>query len=394
MFFSEAGDYPLTPSNSCGRNLPSIPEVKAWDGFGRIPVTAHSSRSSAYTRWIPFGMPFLGQYQPLLKSVFFLYPSKKDAENGKQFGGTGFVVGIPSERWGFAHTFYYGVTNYHVAVRPESGKPSPVIRFNGPSGIADIKELDEVDWEFKPGGHDVAVVPLELDRKVCDAESIGPSSIFTRGGIDKAKISAGDDIFMIGRFLDYDGKETNQPAMRFGNISILSADIRMDHPLTGHSIVLDMHSRAGFSGSPVFVYRTAGSVFKPAGVPIDAWMHGHMLELLGIHWGQFPDRHEISAKKTKGKQPSRLASEITEGFYVKGLSGMTCAAPVSAIWEVLDMPKLKRLREKKDDDLADEMQDRPISESSSPPATDENPNHREDFMRLVNVAARKREQKD
>jgi hypothetical protein len=38
----------------------------------------------------------------------------------------------------------------------------------------------------------------------------------------------------------------------------------------------------------------------------------------------------------------------------------------------------------------------PIAEnaSPSPPATDENPTHREDFMRLVNAAARKPEPKD
>jgi hypothetical protein len=52
-----------------------------------------------------------------------------------------------------------------------------------------------------------------------------------------------------------------------------------------------MHSRTGYSGSPVFVYRTSNTnldaIFKDrveAGSPGDIFIY-----LLGIHCGQFPE---------------------------------------------------------------------------------------------------------
>jgi hypothetical protein len=84
-----------------------------------------------------------------------------------------------------------------------------------------------------------------------------------------------------------------------------------------------------------------------------------MLELLGIHWGQFPDEHEIRKREKQSFVSDQLAAQITCGFYVKGLSGMTCVAPASAIWELLDMLKLKQIRKEADDALADEIERRP-----------------------------------
>src|SRR5205823_82762 len=66
----------------------------------------------------------------------------------------------------------------------------------------------------------------------------------------------------IGLFVDHDGVTTNVPSARFGNISMLpnkNATIEQPTNYRGESYVVDMHSRTGFSGSPVFVYRTFGS---------------------------------------------------------------------------------------------------------------------------------------
>ena len=70
---------------------------------------------------------------------------------------------------------------------------------------------------------------------------------------------------------------------------------------------------------------------------------GHSLKLLGVHWGQFPERWEIES----GEDVSELqdASVIRQGAYIKGLSGMTCVCPASAIREVLNLPELVAFRE-------------------------------------------------
>ena len=55
------------------------------------------------------------------------------------------------------------------------------------------------------------------------------------------------------------GVETNNPAMRFGNISLNPTPIEQPNQSIKDSYCLDMNSRTGFSGSPVFMYRTPGS---------------------------------------------------------------------------------------------------------------------------------------
>jgi hypothetical protein len=148
---------------------------------------------------------------------------------------------------------------------------------------------------------------------------------------------------MVGRFVDYDGVEANVPSFRFGNISIMNAQIKQSTGYMGRSIVVDMHSRTGYSGSPVFVYRTPGSHFSET-AEMNLITGGHYLKILGIHWGQFPEQWEI--KSAPGKSPAKKsASLITEGNYIEGLSGMTCAAPASAILEILYGPELSRMRE-------------------------------------------------
>lgn len=121
-----------------------------------------------------------------------------------------------------------------------------------------------------------------------------------------------------------------------------------------------MHSRSGFSGSPVYVYRTFGSDLTEVwgeqfeylemefddlhlqtsrlgsmgsfGEPFSGRVRGthgrlktkHMFKLLGIHWGQFPEEWELQDPKRLKKSRRDL---IVNGAYVTGLSGMTCVIP-------------------------------------------------------------------
>ena len=166
-------------------------------------------------------------------------------------------------------------------------------------------------------------------------------------------INAAEDVFMVGRFVDYDGAETSTPSFRFGNISILDAKIEQETGFRGRSVVVDMHSRTGYSGSPVFVYRTAGSRFIDPGLFVGG---GHTLAILGIHWGQFPERWEIKDKSSNStKSAAEQASLIKDGKYVDGLSGMTCVVPAAAIIKLLDHPELKAMRDQNEQMIAPQM---------------------------------------
>jgi hypothetical protein len=374
--------------------------------FRQVPLTRRSTRGVPYQQWVRIGMPRIPAN--VIQSVFYLYASEEDARAGINPGGTGFIVdtGLKYDPASKSYTLphYYGVTNHHVAC-----DGFPVIRLNTVDGGIDVLDFNPDQWEFLPGKCDVAVIPLpSLDGKTHAVHSI-TTDLFVKNPADFNPYVVGDDVFMVGLFLDHAGITTNIPSARFGNISMLPNPRAKILQSTGHdgvSYVIDMHSRTGFSGSPVFAYRTFGSdLTQPFGhrfdhLQIDNWDSelsrsgtlrvSTLFNFVGIHWSQFPEELEISGKikrYTKKQANKKKKESLPEGAYIEGMSGMTCVIPAWEILEVLNMPKFKKQR----DDF-DKAANRPISpkpESASPPATDENPTHREDFMRLVGAAARK-----
>src|SRR5690606_14282451 len=121
------------------------------------------------------------------------------------------------------------------------------------------------------------------------------------------------------------------------------------------SIVVDMHSRHGFSGSPVYIYRptggtmvqginASGSVLGKVSGPISTRRWGAGLpvhvRLLGLLWGQFPERWEIGGASSAVRGSPAI---ITEGAYLEGMSGLSCVCPAAEIVDVIR--KSKRLSE-------------------------------------------------
>src|SRR2546425_12270060 len=94
---------------------------------------------------------------------------------------------------------------------------------------------------------------------------------------------------MVGRFVDHDGAGTNVPAARFGHISVNPQPIKQPTGATLPSFILDVHARAGYSGSPVFVFRTAASDITTGNVVVAP----PYIRILGLLWGQFPELWEI-----------------------------------------------------------------------------------------------------
>lgn len=225
----------------------------------------------------------------------------------------------------------------------------------------------------------------------------------------------GDDVFMLGLFVDHSGLTTNVPSARFGNISMLpsqDAPIKQPNKFMRESYVVDMHARTGFSGSPVFMFRTFGSDLTTDKHRIDRLTLSFpnyplkdkhevdaedavaelrtLFYFLGILWGQFPEEWELKQGALKQR---KLSHAIPPGAYIEGFSGLSCVVPSWDIEEVLNLPKLKQMRE----DMARATPERVVPKpmSASVELTSEaNPDHQEDFTRLLNEAARKREPKD
>jgi hypothetical protein len=284
----------------------------------------------------------------IINCVFYLYPDRESALTGRDFGGTGFLVSMARKD---GSLFVYGVSNHHVAVRDGCS----VIRLNTLDGDVDVIELGPEDWNFIPQGDDVAITrALELQyhhqfasarREMFEAPE---NKKDWRSSQYKHRIGVGDDVVMLGRFVDHDGGATNLPAARFGNISVMPTPVKQKNGALRDTYLIDMHSRSGYSGSPVFVYRTPGNDFEVVGsfvrpTPEQAlakWFDNTFFTLLGIHYGQFAEEWEggrIIRQGADAVETEQLAS-------VEGLSGMTLVAPADSVIALLDLPELEAER--------------------------------------------------
>jgi len=262
----------------------------------------------------------------VLSSVFFLYPTVGDAKAGRNAEGTGFLVSWPAWVNGeHVGNHYYAVTNRHI-VDPK-GSNSPVIRLNAKSGVPDFIRLTTDDWHYFDAGDDVAVADIALDWDLHDVALIDEFLFANHQWMEEHSVGVGDDVFMMGLFIDNEVQTHNVPKARFGHISMMAhqaAPVRQPHGTNNSSIIVDMHSRSGFSGSPVFVYRTVGADLTQLSFADFKVNQPTLFKFLGIHWGQFPETYKI-----------RRNDKVRE-MKLEGMSGMSCVIPAWRIHDMID----------------------------------------------------------
>ena len=247
-----------------------------------------------FKRWVPFRMPRWPD--EVLDCTVFLYQTVEEAESGSKTGGCGFLTGIPWDS-NPEKRHVYAVTNYHVA----KGGGASVIRLNTKDGKSKSIETEPTEW-FHLLGRDLAIYRIDSSKH------FGADSIFdykfsnfleiklTEDIWSKYNIGIGDDVFSVGRFMDLSGIQKNQPFLRTGILSagqIISVgqDTRM--PWAGEpSYIIEMRSRSGFSGSPVYIYIDPWTP-RMVDTEIDQTIDLNDLRfagpwLLGVHWGQLP----------------------------------------------------------------------------------------------------------
>ncbi len=331
------------------RNGPHVVDLRDLD-FQRVPIQRYGTQGTPYIKWVKVGMPKINQ--EILHAVFFLYRNADDARDGVNSQGTGFIVADNDGR------SFYGVSNKHVAI-----SVAPVVRINTHDG-AEIFDFGPEDWESHPDGDDIAAIELAIDPSKHSVSAI-PARLFSHK--DNLDLGVGDDVFMVGLFANHEGKEKNNPLARFGNISMLaheSALVPWDGKLF-HRHIVDMHSRGGYSGSPVFVYRTFGADLKDrteyvrmdlspvAGYLEDDFRHSSqpvrikvfpetMFYLLGMQCAQFMEPWKLKGAVTIEDQATLRTSDAT---YLSGSSGMSSVVPAWKILEILNIPKFVARRE-------------------------------------------------
>jgi hypothetical protein len=177
--------------------------------------------------------------------------------------------------------------------------------------------------------------------------------------LERANFGIGEDGFMLGLFADQPGQNRNLVAYRSGNVTLLASDddpIRQPKGRYRPSHLFDIRSRPGFSGSPVFVYRTSSGnlrfVTAKGSDPLGRW---HLTEklrkddaddneidtfvmLLGIHAGQYHDL--VSVRKAEHGE----AVEILVGDELQMPNSVAIVVPV---WDIIALLKCPRLEERR-----------------------------------------------
>jgi hypothetical protein len=199
-------------------------------------------------RWEP-PVPFV--YPGVLGSSIFLYGSEDDATNGANWGGSGFLVGIPSKA-NPSRTHHYAVSNDHVI------QSCPVIRFVDVLGKSYVLDGTAADWDSHPDGDDIAICSLGANAGG-QVWCVGDDLLLSREDLNPEErpyqVSPGDDCLMVGRYINQDLRQFDRPVVRFGNLAMLPEHVyQHERSFDQESFLVDMRSQPGFSGSPVFVY--------------------------------------------------------------------------------------------------------------------------------------------
>jgi hypothetical protein len=260
----------------------------------------------------------------VLDTTIYLYKSPEAAERGEQAGGSGFLVMVPLEEYP-AGTFY-AVTNTHVVAAGFT-----TARLNTADGGHRAIEFSDEDWFRHPDGDDISIAEITLSSEF-RFRAVSTESFID--GFDPTLFHVGQEVFMVGRFVNHEGRQSNRPTARFGHIAQLPYErIRTTRGIEQDGFLVDMRSLAGYSGSPVFVYRN-----RPDLTSDDAeWVMGIELRFLGVDFGHLP----LYARVLRENRDRAFEPPM----WVEQNSGVAAVIPAWRLKQLIDDEEVARIRE-------------------------------------------------
>ncbi len=274
----------------------------------------------------------------LTSIVAYLYPSEKEALEGARVGGTCFFVRVFTS----ARYYDYVITNRHV-VEEANARFIRLHTHNKDNPI----EVIEGAWEYHTQGDDIAACEFPIRAKY-NYISLPVEFVLTKQNTEDLRIGLGDDLFMVGRFLNHDGKDKNIPVVRFGTIAMMPDEPILNNGRLQESFLMEIRTIPGFSGSPVFVHipdtRFKDHRFRPTTAERKNFtQYGYLEKCIGIEWCRI-----------KGET---VATPSINGsaFNIQLTSGMSACIPS---WKILDLlmtnDKFVKQREYRDKHMRDD----------------------------------------
>lgn len=306
--------------------------------------TLHSSLGYPITVWTWEDVK--RSRERLLNSVFYLYPSIEEANEGVDAGGTGFFISVPLENHPL-HGMVYAVTNDHV-IR-EGG--ATVIRLNTKGGVIDTIPLSINQWRSHPDGDDLAVAQIQLMNPVHQYIHIVSTQLLTPEVILNLDIGTGDEVYMLGRFALHEGKTRNKPVVRSGLISLMpdaeeKIDFQDGRPAQ-EAFLVEMRSLSGFSGSPVlfdFPLQPRKWLEQDRAIKPDGWKTSTGPWILGIDCGSLRWREKVVKLERQG---SGLVDRPTD-LQAESHSGFSAVIPAWKLHDLLNLEEFVMARQEKD----------------------------------------------
>jgi hypothetical protein len=266
----------------------------------------------------------------LLECSMFLYHSEEHAREGVPLGGSGFFAQHVTAK-GF---YLFAVTNRHVAL----DECCTWMRVATPDGGFDVIDTDERLWIGHPDPScDVAVYPMAPEGGSFRFCGVPPRMPLREEQLAELDIGPGEEIFLIGRFRNHEGKQKNIPTVRFGNIAQMPDEPILDNRKREQRMFLiDGRSIPGFSGSPVFVYLTKHQGFPRKEIIVDVYSFQDVMGmwgpyLLGINCGHSFRREKISSTQQSEQGPKQFVHTIEVE------TGLAMVLPAWKITEVMSL---------------------------------------------------------